>query len=386
MPGTKSERPRVLIAGVSTRALAVSAVRAGYRVTAIDAFGDLDLRRAAGVIALRPEYGVKYSPLAAVLAAKAVPGRMVAYTSNFENYPAAVARLAQRRRLLGNPSLVLRRVRNPIELMRALRRRGFATPSTRARPLPARPGSWLLKPRRSGGGHETAAWRGGESVPRTHYLQERISGIPGSVVFAADGRRAAPLGLSRQLVADARFGARGFRYCGSLLGPDTGLFPRQEELLEIATRLANAVTEEFGLVGLNGIDFIARNGVPYPIEVNPRYSASMELVERARGLSLFEVHARACQGILPAAPAPLAAVQGKAIVFARRNVILGDTRPWLEHGWFADVPHPGERISRGRPICTVFATGRDVATCHRLLVRRAASVYRGVESARRGAA
>lgn len=379
--------PRVLIAGVSTRALAVSAMRAGYRVTAIDAFGDLDLRAAAEVIALRPEWGGEYSPLAAAAAANPVRSRLVAYTSNFENYPAAVARLARQRRLLGNPPAVLMRVRDPIELMRTLRGRGFVTPSTRALPLARqeRGISWLLKPRRSGGGHGTAAWRGGP-VPRTHYLQERISGIPGSVVFAADGRRAVLLGVSRQLVGEARFGARGFRYCGSLLGPGTGLFASQEGLREIATRLANAVTEEFGLVGLNGIDFIARNGVPYPIEVNPRYSASMELVERARGLSIFEAHAGACQGHLPAAPIPLPAVAGKAIVFARREIMLGDTRHWLGHGSFADVPHPGEKILPGRPICTVFARGRTVTSCHRLLVRRAASVYRAAQSSKRGAA
>jgi uncharacterized protein len=387
MTETKRARPRVLIVGVSSRALAISAVRAGYRVTAIDAFGDLDLRSAAEAIALRPESGVPYSPMAAVQAAKGVPAKMAAYTSNFENYPAAVDLLARHRRLLGNTSPVLNRVRNPIELMRTLRRRGFATPRTRGRPLrTGQPrGTWLLKPRRSGGGHDTAAWRGGP-VPRTHYLQERISGIPGSVVFAADGRRVVPLGVSRQLVGDARFGAHGFRYCGSLLGPDTGLFPRQELLLEIATMLANAVTEEFGLVGLNGIDFIARNGVPYPIEVNPRYSASMELVERARGLSIFQVHARACRGDLPAVAAPPKEVQGKAIVFARREVVLGDTRPWLDHGWFADVPQPGERIGRGRPICTVFASGSDAAACLRLLVRRAGGVYRAAESRKRGAA
>ena len=33
---------RLLIAGISTRAAAESAARAGFEVTAIDAFGDLD--------------------------------------------------------------------------------------------------------------------------------------------------------------------------------------------------------------------------------------------------------------------------------------------------------------------------------------------------------
>ena len=378
----------LLIAGVAVRALAVSAAQAGYKVTAVDAFGDLDLCRVATAIPLRAENGTEYSPLSAVRAARTVPAQLVAYTSNFENYPEAVARLANHRRLLGNPPAVLTRVRNPFELMRALRRQGLATPSTRATAPATRrpPGFWLLKPRCSGGGHGTRIWRQGETVPRTHYLQERIAGNTGSVVFAADGRRAVTLGLTRQLVGDGRLGARGFRYCGSMLGHPARLFPRGEELLEAARTMVAGLTAEFGLVGLNGMDFVARDGVAYPIEVNPRYSASMELLERAHGLSVFETHIQAFAGTLPAAPAPNASIEGKAIVFARRDVTLGDTRAWIDRDCFADIPHPGERIRRGHPICTVFARGRNAESCHRLLLRRAASVYRVVGAVKRGAA
>ena len=385
---TEARRAHVVVAGVTTRALAVSAARAGYRVTALDAFGDLDLRAAAEVIALRPDHGTRYSPLAAAVAAEPVDATLAVYTSNFENYPAAVARLAQGRHLLGNPPEVLARVRNPIELMRVLRRRGFSIPRTRAGPVSG-PGlaTWLLKPRRSGGGHGISFWRRGRPVPRTSYLQERIDGLPGSVVFVADGRRSVPLGVSRQLVADARLGAQRFRYCGSLLGPPSSrLAPRQEHLVQSAVSLATAVTAEFGLLGLNGLDFIARDGVPYPIEVNPRFSASMELIERAYRLSLFELQVRACRGILPVTLPPCAGVEGKAIVFARRDVVLGQTRSWLKAESFADIPHPGERIRQGHPICTVFATGTDALSCQRLLIRRAASVYRAAESPKRGAA
>ena len=73
MPATEHLRPGVLIVGVSTRALAVSAARAGYRVTAIDAFGDLDLRGAAATVALRPEDGMQYSPMAAARVAAKAP-------------------------------------------------------------------------------------------------------------------------------------------------------------------------------------------------------------------------------------------------------------------------------------------------------------------------
>jgi predicted ATP-grasp superfamily ATP-dependent carboligase len=383
----ESGRAHVLIAGLTTRALAVSAARAGYRVTAVDGFGDLDLRAVAAVITLRSDGGRRFGPLAAAAAGDAVPANLVAYTSNLENCPDAVARLGRGRQLLGNTPEILTRVRNPTELMRMLRREGFDTPVTRATPgrTPTRGKLWLLKPRRSGGGHGIRVWRAGAPVARSRYLQERIAGVPGSIAFAADGKRATVLGVSRQLVGDARLGAQSFRYCGSLLGPPaTPVLPHQKELSARAAAMAQAVTSEFQLVGLNGIDFIARDGIPYPVEVNPRCSASMELIERAAGLSLFEVHALACQGNLPELVAQTG-VHGKVIVFARRDVIMGDTRRWLAKTWLADVPHPGERVLQGRPICTVLATATDAKACRRLLMRRAATIYRIASGRRRGA-
>lgn len=375
-----------MVAGISTRALAASAARAGYRVTAVDAFGDLDLRRDVAVISGR-EGGAHFKPMTAAVAADHAIGRLACYTSNFENYPAAVERLAKGRILLGNPASVLRRVRSPSLLMHTLGELGFAIPKTRSSAPSKRNvrGPWLLKPRRSGGGHGTRAWHQTAPIPRTHYLQQRLAGPPGSILFAADGNHAAVLGISRQLVGDAKLGARGFRYCGSLLGPPSILFPDQPKLAEVAERLASAVTREFEVRGLNGIDFIARAGVPYPIEVNPRYSASMELLERAQALSIFQVHEQACRGTLPK-PSESELVLGKAVVFARKNVVMGDTRAWLEDTSLADIPRPGERIQRGRPICTVFAGGNDADSCYERLVSRAAAIHRVTESKGRSAA
>jgi uncharacterized protein len=380
---------RVVIAGVTTRALATSAARSGWQVAAIDGFGDLDLRAvAAEVVLVRTGAQGCTAELVGSLRAD-----YVAYTSNFENYPESLTLLVNGRRLLGNPPEVLARVRNPIELMRALRRRGFVTPSSRAAAPPrgAPAGEWLLKPRRSGGGHGTGVWRRGQVVSRTHYLQQRIEGIPGSIVFVADGVRALPLGISRQLVGERRLGARGFRYCGSLLSTDGALplFPQPQRVEETARALASAVTTEFNLLGLNGIDFIARNGVPYLIEINPRYSASMELVERALGIPLFDLHASGCEGKLPSrvpVARPPARIVGKAVVFARRNVMVGDTQRWLLTDTVADVPHAGERIGRGHPICTVFGQGSGIEACRRMLLRRAEWVYRSLEPRARGAA
>jgi predicted ATP-grasp superfamily ATP-dependent carboligase len=231
---------------------------------------------------------------------------------------------------------------------------------------------------RSGGGHGVRRWTGGARIPRGHYLQEFIDGTPGSIVFVAANGRAIPLGISKQLVGEAAFGASGYRYCGNILLPcaDSDV----DRVFTTACGLVQAVAEDLLLVGVNGIDFIARGGVPYAIEVNPRWSSSMELVERAYGTSVFGVHAAACaKGELPAFD--LASIRrerlahGKAIVFARGDLVAGDTRSWLSDPTVRDVPQPGERIARGQPICTVLATGDDAGRCEAALASRAARVY-----------
>jgi predicted ATP-grasp superfamily ATP-dependent carboligase len=218
-------------------------------------------------------------------------------------------------------------------------------------------------------------------VPRGSYLQELIDGAPCSIVFVAARGRVVPLGFCRQLIGDQAFGSSGYRYCGNILtaaGED-------DEVVEAACGVAAAVCDEFGIVGVNGIDLIVRDGLPYAIEVNPRWCASMELVERTCGASLFGMHAAACDdGVLPdfavERARDVASTTGKAVVFARRDVTTGDTRTWLAPRDTAapdlrDVPPPATLIRAGHPICTVFATGRDARACRAELVRRAELVY-----------
>jgi predicted ATP-grasp superfamily ATP-dependent carboligase len=233
----------------------------------------------------------------------------------------------------------------------------------------------MLNPVRSGGGQGVRAWRDGR-VPRSHYVQTFVEGWPGSVVFVAARGQAVVLGVTRQLVGDPAFGATGYRYCGSLL-----CAPAVEDVgwLGQAHLLAKVAAGAFGLVGAGGVDFVAGQDVVHPIEVNPRWTASLELVERARGISVFGLHADACRrGVLPAVNSLGSAgshVYGKAIVFARHDVTAGDTRPWLRDDSVRDVPPPGTRIAAGQPVCTVFAAAADADACHAALVQRAQRVH-----------
>src|SRR5438045_1223713 len=87
--------------------------------------------------------------------------------------------------------------------------------------------------------------------------------------LAGTGGRAVPLGVFRQLIGEEPFGASGYRYCGNILAAAG----EDDAVAERACAVAGAVCEAFGLVGVNGIDFVEKGGVPHAIEVNPRWSA-----------------------------------------------------------------------------------------------------------------
>lgn len=366
---------RVIIAGISTRAAAASAARAGFDVTAIDAFADLDQHPAVHAHAVAP-----FSPDAVARTASTLPGDAVSYLASFENHPDAVAALATGRALWGNPPDVLTRVRDPHLLAATLRRRGLPAPR-----LEYQAGvRYLQKPLASGGGNGIRFWTPGHRVPTGSYLQEYLDGVSGSIVFVADGADAVVLGISRQLAGLATRPATGhrplisslFRYCGNVLDP---MLAGDEHLRSAAALLAQGVTEEFGLVGLNGIDVIVRDRQPVAIEVNPRWSASMELVERATGSVLFGLHALACTDRRLPRSVPeywrASLAVGKAIVYARHAVTAGDTRPWLDDQTVRDVPRPGVLIGRGEPVCTVLAEAADANACVAALETRAARLY-----------
>ena len=376
---------RVLVAGVSTRAAAESAARAGFDVIAIDAFGDLDQHPAVRSLSL-PLNGASFTAHAAAEAVRDVAADAAVYLSPFENHVRAIDALSADRALWGNPPDVIRRVRDPFLLAGVLRRRGFSTPITRVDVPPelADAKEWLVKPFRSGGGNGVRSWSPDAPVSHGYYAQERIAGVPASIVFVAAGGRAVPMGISRQLIGDEAFGVSGYRYCGNVLAStDDEVF--SERVVELLIALSCEVTEQFGLIGLNGIDCVVKDEVPYVIEVNPRWCASMELVERQYGVSMFGAHAAACvDGVLPsfelARVHQTGSVIGKAIVFAREDVVAVGTRTWLGDETVRDIPKPGEPLARGQPICTVFAEGENSGACVEALKRRAHDVYVALEA------
>jgi predicted ATP-grasp superfamily ATP-dependent carboligase len=297
------------------------------------------------------------------------------YTGALENHPALVERISQARPLWGNRANVLAIVRAPLAVARMLQAADIPCPAVclRAADLPGQ-GRWLIKPLASAGGADIAFLdvAPGQVAARKRYFQEYIEGEPVSASFVAGDREAVLLGVTRQLVGEEWLHAGPFHYSGSI-GP-ISITPSLRRRFE---RLGSTLARGAGLRGPFGVDCILRGDVPWPVEFNPRYTASMEVLEYALRAPVLRWR-RSEFRALAATPVPHdIEMIGKAILFARSELTFPEDGPWksvLEKPRniedlppFADIPVAGQRITQGAPVLTFFVRGKTVDGCRECL-------------------
>jgi predicted ATP-grasp superfamily ATP-dependent carboligase len=370
--------PPLAIVGASTRSAAASAVRAGFQPLAADLFADADLRQIATAtrIAPYPEGFVDWM--------RTIEPPAWMYTGALENHPDLVDQLGWVAPLWGNPGDALTRVRSPRALSESLTNAGLLFPEIRDASvgLP-RDGSWLFKTYAGASGSGVRVWSKDdrtESEDAAGCFQKRIVGVPCAAIFVAADGGAKLLGVTRQLIGEPWLGSHGFQYSGSI-----GPWPVSEFVRKTLEKLGNALAADFELIGLYGVDFILDGESVWALEVNPRYTASVEIVERFSGVSAIAEHVTACGASLPQTKTgnfrPSKSC-GKAILFARRDVIISQRfaetslAQAMESAWpqLADVSPAGTPIEARRPILTVFADGGDVGEVEQRLQQRVAEL------------
>jgi predicted ATP-grasp superfamily ATP-dependent carboligase len=393
----------VLVLGASARAAAFSALRAGLRPWCVDLFADADLVGRCPAMRLRGDYPNAFLDMIDL----GPPGPWL-YTGGLENHPHLIGQLAARRALWGNGRSALALARAPENIAPAARAADLPAPTVirGARRLPHL-GRWLKKPLHGAGGKgitfclvypdleeplvlssrgagvaDTVLCSGEEWVGPECYLQQYIEGSPAAALYVALDGETRLLGLTRQLIGEPWLGAVPFHYCGSIapLEVDDGLRRRLE-------RLGEELTARARLRGLFGVDGILARDFFWPVEVNPRYTASVEVLEHALGLRALSWHRQAfvADAAPPAAP-DRSAVVGKAILFARADLVFPADGPWRDvlrsppppddMPDFADLPHPGDAIDVGRPVLTLFVRAGDVDASLAALMARTKEVER----------
>ncbi len=402
-----------LIAGLSGRALAAAAHRAGHRVNVVDLYDDEDLRTLARKsLKVKGDGGGGLDADSLIEAA----GRLApaeasgecpfVYGAGFEDRPELLEKLARGRRLYGNSPATVVRLKDPEHFFPLLGRLGFLHPEVRLTP-PGDPKGWLVKRVGGSGGTHIHPLRKEETPQGRVYFQRRVAGRSLSAVFLADGKHAGVLGFSEQwcspglpsspgttpsqspsaalasapqAVPSPACSPRPYRF-GGAVAPITVAPGLRDELVRTAGSLAGA----YGLVGLNSLDVLVpedKEARPafHIIEVNPRSGATLDLFDRRPGASLFDLHVSSVAGE-PPPPVEEGWLPGDrafacAILYAKDDFTMAGGFAWP--AWTADRPRSGSFIPADGPLCTVFGEGGNAHEARTSVLDRSRALRRSL--------
>jgi predicted ATP-grasp superfamily ATP-dependent carboligase len=373
----------LLIIGGSVRAAVTSANHSSWTIHAMDIFGDIDTRAQSNFQLIN-----KY-PTACISLLTDLQPDAICITGAMENHPHILQELATKATLLAPAVDQITRLRNPLDLQAVLANSRFKYPQTFAsnERLPQDETRWLKKPIASAGGLGIHAFDNTHrsSPDPTMIIQERIMGLSISASFLMHPAHTELLGCTEQLLGHGELLAREFQYCGSI-----GPLHLSDSINRQIRQLGQFLQYEYALRGLIGVDLILQDDQLWLIEINPRYTASMELFESQFDRSMIQLHLES----FASNPAAFNRIDdantynGKAILFAQATsqipiefqaiwqAALTSQKPTV-----ADLPAIGATILAGHPLFTIFACGESAAETKAKLHQQAATLYESLHNA-----
>jgi len=356
----------ILAIGFDTRNIVCSASRAGYTVCSIDAFRDLDLQKCAYASALLE---CRTSSELRQLDPRWIIAKMDAFGLDFDaivpgsgmemldpgSFPCPV--------LASCPDAVTE-ASNKQHFAKKLEALGMPHPHCYSpEELDAIEYPVILKPSSGGGGIfnrvarnrqellaalEELARLDPELSAEKLVVQDFLEGIPSSVSLLSTKSQALAVAVNEQLIGIPWLSRLPFAYCGNVT-------PFRTEHAEEMEALAEELVLELGLLGSNGVDFLVTEKGPVVLEVNPRFQGSLDTIEMAMGINLFEAHVGCFRGELPEKP--------EAKLFAARGVLYSDRELFIDRKLMdvilreksADIPSIGTVTEPEWPLTSLFA-------------------------------
>lgn len=338
---------KILVIAKSARMLTRFLSDLGYRVVAIDCFGDTDTRQMAQDFCLVENLGLEQVRRALVELKSRHALSAVIYGSGFESDSGSLHSLQTELPVWGNSPTCFDEIQDKARFFRCLDELRIDYPPVAFVRPDQGGGQWLQKPLRGEGGLGIRRFNADvDSGQQGVYWQRYIEGEPLSVLFVAVADKVEIIGYQQQLKI-AKSGQE-FLFVGVISKPD---FPvalnRQIEqwVIELSRR--------FGLRGLNGLDFIHDHGHCYVLEINARPPASLQLY----GPEVMDKHVKAI--------VTGAIEQGGhchewtvyKVIYADQEILVGDTGHWP--GWVVDRPLLGTVIGQGDPVCSIIARAKS---------------------------
>jgi predicted ATP-grasp superfamily ATP-dependent carboligase len=370
---------KILAIGYSVRHIVCSGRRASYEMHAADAFGDVDTRSCAtryfplNPLQLQADIKIVENEITQV------DGLIIG--SGFERADFGFLNEDEMRKILGTAPNKTKEISNKAWLSSRLDELGIPHPLAYTGKEIAEGKAKhvhypvVAKPTYGGGGtanffcnNEKELIQWANRLPDFVY-QEYIRGKNASVSLIATKKEAISVSVNEQLIGlDSLCASGPFVYCGNI---SPFVTPFSALMCEIAEELTN----ELGLIGSNGVDFVCADDGPFVIEVNPRFQGSLDTVELSTGLNLVDAHVKAVRGELPERM-ETKRYAAKAITFAKRDGIVMED---FDRGrGIVDIPDKGRILKLGEPIATGIGIGDTRERAFAEAMKRVARIQAGV--------
>lgn len=387
--------------GFNIRPVARLCKQLGYKVVAVDYWGDIDIRCCADHLysILQQESGSRAESIldgsrsdALVKLAERAANELshidfILVGSGLDDRPDLWARLGRIAPILGNPPEKLLVLRNPIELFSIAEDEGVKCPATYRAKSPSEAIKIaeklgfpvVLKPIRGSGGFRIRFGRSAAEIKENYqrvagrsgevWVQKYVEGLDASASVLGDGGDCVVVSINEQLIGLKELGALSpFRYCGNVVP-----LKARRKVIERVMEASRILGQRLRLKGSNGFDFvIGRDGEPYLIEVNPRFQGTLECIYQATGLNLVKEHIEACMGnLISEIPKPKGYAV-KMIVFAKRCGVI-QRLDGLKDVY--DISPPGTVVEKGNPICTVQVQAESRSKAFSRALRLVSKIY-----------
>ncbi len=355
----KQHQLPLLIFAQSARLLAQSASQAGYTVWLADCFLDTDTP-AQRKLKLPPLSSLDATELSEALTnlTQNQPCLLI-YGSGIEYCPSLLNALPDTITLIGNNTDTLHLFNSPKHFFKLLTDLKLPFPQTSLTAPQRNQQEWLIKPNHSLGGQNISTFDEKE-VSDACYFQTKINGISGSILFVTNQNDTRILSINEQLAEQNNF---------VLAGIEAPLKISDANLTRLTTAVSQLI-QATQLKGINSLDFIIDdNDDLFILEVNPRPSASMALVDKE--IDLINLHLAGCSNeTLPdiSIHQQRQAYRGFYYLFSPQQLTIKAGIEWPSY--CSDIPPVDTIIEQGQPICSFFAYANNAEQCQKIRLTR----------------
>ncbi|MFW9825128.1 MAG: ATP-grasp domain-containing protein [Candidatus Thorarchaeota archaeon] len=192
--------------------------------------------------------------------------------------------------------------------------------------------------------------------PLDWITQEYIEGNPISCTTISNGRECEVISINQQIIGEKKlYPPKEYMYCGNVV--PIHLPKKVKNLIKAISKM---LTISLGLKGINGFDYVLQNNYPYLMEVNPRIPGSIRASELSYNINLLDLHIKSfnlsnweyIQKSVSSMKSTGYAT--KLIMFSPKEIDRNLLAKINELEYVHDKSEPTKSVLKGEPLCTIL--------------------------------